>query len=237
MQWLIKLLVMLSWTLFAVHADIIVLHNGNRLEGKILSKGDVYRLELPYGTMSIASKDIKKIIYAKTNLDEYAQRQKEIADNDAEAHYQLYLWCNNNDLPKQAQRHLQLTLTIDPNHQKARNDLGYEYYEGRWVTHDKAMQLRGYVKHDNKWLSMPEYQVQMLRELQLQLATERKLRLAAEVRIAELEAEQANIIENITQLYQRLEDVEKEVAKPRYIIKKYQHIHPKPKPQNEDKDP
>jgi hypothetical protein len=64
---------------------------------------------------------------------EYERKRSEVP-NQAEAHYRLALWCDQNGLKAEAKAHLHHTLGLDPKREDAWKRLGYKRYGNRWMT-------------------------------------------------------------------------------------------------------
>ena len=66
-------------------------------------------------------------------LEQYCKRAAKVPPRDANAHFQFYLWCSQNQLGKQASFYLKEALLIDEDHEDARSSLGYVRYGSSWV--------------------------------------------------------------------------------------------------------
>ena len=60
----------------------------------------------------------------------------------AEGHWKLALWCGENGLEEEATAHLTAVTRLDPSREAAWKRLGYQRYEGRWMTADQAAALK-----------------------------------------------------------------------------------------------
>jgi hypothetical protein len=69
---------------------------------------------------------------AKARAD-YERKRSEVP-NQAEAHYRLALWCEQNGLKAEAKAHLHHTIGLDPKREEAWKRLGYKRYGNRWMT-------------------------------------------------------------------------------------------------------
>lgn len=232
-KWLCLLwigLLLVTWS----QADIIVLKNGGRLEGKAAERGNEVHVTQPNGTMVIQSSDVKQIIRATTKAEVYQQLQSMLDPNDAEGHYQLALWCQENSLPQYHRSELRSVLLANPDHEKARTAMGYERYKERWVTKEEAMALQGYVQWQGRWMTPEEKQQTLAQGLQKELEQERQARERAEVRLAEAERRINWLEQELARINTYVQELAREVARPRYIVHKY--VYPKFASSNEEKD-
>jgi len=89
--------------------------------------------------------------------DEYVKRATAVAADDAEAHYRLALWCEENGLAAEARHHHRAVVTLQPGHRASRRALGFEEVHGRWVQGKDAMRAKGFVEFEGRWLTPEEY--------------------------------------------------------------------------------
>ena len=66
-------------------------------------------------------------------LKEYCKRAALLPPRDANAHFNFYLWCTENDFGDEAGFYLKETLVIDEDHAGDRETLGYARYGSSWV--------------------------------------------------------------------------------------------------------
>ena len=82
----------------------------------------------------------------------YQERAKKLDAKDATGHYVLGLWCRKNGLADEARLEFEKVVALDPDHEGARQALGYVRHRGRWLSRDEAMKAKGLVRHDGKWI-------------------------------------------------------------------------------------
>jgi hypothetical protein len=139
-------------------ADTVILTDGRRIEGEIVKETpEKYVVKTKFGLQEIDKVDVKAVEYKKSDRQIYEEEKKKAA-GDAEAHYQLAQWCKEKGLTKEAEEELKKTIELDPNHEKARKELGYQKVGDKWLTEDEAMQLKGFKKWEGRWVSESEYQ-------------------------------------------------------------------------------
>jgi len=95
---------------------ILVLRNGNVLEGKIQRQSDFYRIKLPHSELQIRVDQVDTFCH---NLDEaYEQRRRRRTGGSADSHVDLARWCLRHDLLEFASRELLEARLIDPSHRQ-----------------------------------------------------------------------------------------------------------------------
>lgn len=204
-------------------SDVVYLKSGGKLEGKVTEKGSSVEIAMPTGIVTIPRNQIERIERSISKVELYQQYRNVLKAEDVEGHYHLALWCLENKLEEYYYRELQAVIAHDPDHEKAREALGYERYEGRWVTHDEAMTLRGYVKFRGEWTTPAQRDAILLEELEKQLVEERRLREATEERLAQAERRIYALELELTRLDGYVRELAEEVRRRRYIIIKKQH--------------
>jgi len=123
-----KFLIILSLWLFLSAstslADVIHLKGGRKLEGEIISeRGEKVKVKIKGGTITLNKSDILKV-EEKVSLEEFHQKKlAELKEDDAEAHFELALWCKRYGLYKEYEALLEKTLKINPEHTQAKRVL------------------------------------------------------------------------------------------------------------------
>lgn len=166
-------------------ADTVYLKSGKKLRGNIVKQdADKVMIETRYGTQTIEWADIDRIEQGKSEREEYEERKAKIGEKDAQAHYQLGLWCKENRLSTQARAEFEAAIEIDPGHDGARKELGYEKHKGQWLTHDEVMEKKGFKKWQGQWVSAQEYDRLLKKKIQQEKGQKEATKEAEEVRKA-----------------------------------------------------
>ncbi len=138
-------------------ADTIHLKNGRKLKGKIIEETDSsVTIEVKGGTLTISRRQIEKIEKEKTKKDIYKERAQKLDPKDAKGHFELAMWCKDNNLQEEMKQEIEKVLEIDPNHSKAHKELGHQWHDGKWLTPDEYAKATGLVKHNGKWITKEE---------------------------------------------------------------------------------
>jgi hypothetical protein len=145
----------------AALADAVYLKEGGKLEGKIVSESETeLKIATKFGIQTVPKESVARTEQTPTVLEEYESRRKEIAQDDAEGHYQLALWCRENGLLSKYNLELRDAILTDPNHEGARVELGYVFYGGRWVHTSSLEQLfkeKNLVAYKGRVITREEY--------------------------------------------------------------------------------
>jgi hypothetical protein len=144
-------------------ADYLVLADGRRIEGKILSESaKEVRIKTSVGELAFPRGEVRELKREATRDEVYAERLA--ACKTAEDYHQLGLWCEGEKLKKRAQEHYEKAVALDPDHAGARAKLGFVSYAGRWMTpaerdavlyeeHAAEMRAKGLVEHAGEWVT------------------------------------------------------------------------------------
>jgi hypothetical protein len=162
---LVFLAVLLSVPL--AFADVVKMKDGRTLEGKVIKSDDkLVTLKMRLGEVILKRDEIESIVKGPTIVDEYKKRAAKLKADDADGHFKLALWCNENKLPKEYREELAKTIEIDPDHAGARARLGQVKHEGKWV--DKK-----YLEDEKKnpWKKEIRKKMEVKKDLVFSLAT------------------------------------------------------------------
>ncbi len=151
----------LFWCCGIAPADVIRLHSGGELRGKLVKSAttDPVTIELLTGaTVRVHQVDIALVVPRPLTVEEYEVRARSVADTIA-AHWELAEWCRQHGLGAQRQTHLLRVVELDPEHEKARTGLGHVWKDGAWVDYDEYMLARGFVKYKSKYITPQELEL------------------------------------------------------------------------------
>lgn len=138
----------------AAVADTILLTNGQSLTGRVKSQGDQIVIELASGsTVTLDRSEVASVIAAPLPSEVLTEREKNLANGDAPAAFALAEWCDAQGLRKDAERLRWRTLEIDPDHAKAREDLGFRKLGAIWLTEADYQRAHGKVFFEGEWLT------------------------------------------------------------------------------------
>ncbi len=151
----------------ALHADVVTLKSGDKLEGKVLSEtATTIRLETPFGTTDIERSRIAKIEKGQTPKEIFAERKGKLKAGDVPGRWELLVYAKENKLTKEWKKLLDEILVLDPNHELANREIGKIQYDGKWFTKEqlekyqeeegKKMIAAGYVRYDGRWMKEEE---------------------------------------------------------------------------------
>jgi hypothetical protein len=137
-------------------ADVVRLKNGQTWEGTVTADGQKVALRVPGGIVVYFDRGEVREIIPSTPKAEILARMRRTLPDDAASHYQLALWCRENDLRTEMCRELEEVLRHDPDHPAARRLLGYVKTPDGWARQTEAWRAKGYVLRDGQWVSAEE---------------------------------------------------------------------------------
>ena len=139
--------------------DTVEISGGGHLTGDASRKPDsvIVRVDDEIHVALPVSR-VRRVIDSD-QLEAYRTRATKAGD-DAEAHYQLAVWCvTGSNVPGDSKHyrahHLQRAITLDPEHAKARAGLGYKKQNGKWIRTSDLMRGRGMISRAGRW-ELPE---------------------------------------------------------------------------------
>jgi len=132
-----RLLFLLIAVLFAfpeaLPADVVHLKSGVTIEGKVVDLGDQIKVEMKFGSRTIPKQKILRIETAKSTREEFQRKLKTLDPENIEQHLTLAEWCEPRSLKEEAKLCLERVLAENPDHDFARDKLGYKMGpHGRW---------------------------------------------------------------------------------------------------------
>lgn len=132
-----------------LRADIIFLEDGRVVEGEVVKKTqDEITIKTASGViMKLEPWEVTKVVKKEEVLKEYEKKKKELKPEDAQALYELALWCKKHALKEQFEKELRETLKLDPKHAEARKEL--DLIEGK-VEVEKKQPAEAKEKDQNK---------------------------------------------------------------------------------------
>ena len=148
----------------AAGAEVFVLENGGRVVGDLTNPNEIPREKYVVRTsegmlITLDRRQVKQILRPRPEELEYEKIWPRCPDT-IEEQWKLAEWCRERLLIEQRQRHLRRILELDPDHKEARRALGYDQFDGRWMTQEEVMIGRGYVRHGGKWMLPQEIQLE-----------------------------------------------------------------------------
>jgi hypothetical protein len=106
-----------------------------------------------------------------------ACRRKKIEPKDPEALYQLGLWAKGRGLAADALVLFQETISLRPDHEFARRALGFQFFQGKWMTPSEVKVAMGLIEFEGDWMT-----TQAKEAIRTARAREKERRVLEEVR-------------------------------------------------------
>jgi hypothetical protein len=143
--------------------DLFVLESGGRVEGEWLNREEqplrVYLVRTPAGlTISLPQDQVREAVRHSAADAEYHRRAPSVPDT-IEAQWALAEWCRSQGLTSERRTHLERIIQLDPNHQRARGALGYQYLQGQWITRSEFRRQEGYEYYQGRWRTPQEIEI------------------------------------------------------------------------------
>lgn len=203
------------------HADRLILENGNSIEGIVEKEGDTYVVEFSTGKMKIHESEVKEVIKEETDLQRFRKRHEQINEQDADAHYELGVWAQTHGLYKQSQQEFRHAIQRNPDHTRARQELGFVKKDGQWMTREEKMRREGYVQYQGEWMTPEVKQARIQRQDQLEEQNQR---------IQQLQEQLRNSRNQVAQLENKISDLRLELRNERLYNRRirYYPIFPYP---------
>jgi hypothetical protein len=130
----------------AVRGDVLKFKNGEELDGEILlERPDKVFFRTLAGAKWIARIDLAEIVKAPSLWQKYAELKKKFPST-ALGHFELAMWCGENKLVEERERHLKMAVALD-------------------VTFEPAFLALGFVKDGDKWLPPRKETVEIPRKV------------------------------------------------------------------------
>jgi len=140
-------------------AEVIHLKSGGRVEGEIIEREDG-RVRIRTSGRGIVTTideaEIEWIDQRPTARQVFERMAGALDPDDADGHFALGTWCRRHNLRNEMQELFRQAIEIDPDHERARAELGYVRTEEGWMTRDEAMEARGMVRVDGEWMTEEE---------------------------------------------------------------------------------
>lgn len=129
--------------------DVVVLKNGNRLDGKVVARGEQsITVRIKNAEFQVALSEVKEIIEQQTPQDLYVKMLEALDEKDGAGHFQVAQFCIKEHLDEEAIDLLRQALRIDPNHAEAKRALRELVDPAARVLVDEGRKLAAAGKHD-----------------------------------------------------------------------------------------
>lgn len=137
----------------ALRADVLTLTSGLKVEGIVVERGDKVDVQVPEGLFSYRRDVVQKIERKASALQQYRDARARVNPKDAEALYQLGLWCASRGMPVPAAQEFERATRANPHHVGAHQRLGHVQDGELWYSESDYQSHLGNVRLDGQWLS------------------------------------------------------------------------------------
>ena len=118
---------------YSLRADVVILKDGRRFEGKVIEKGQTVEIRKGSIKTFFERHEIARIEKKLSPAEELAERRAALDPKDADGHYELGMWCIDKRLRSKADELFETCIKIDLDHARARQMLGHVQRGGKWV--------------------------------------------------------------------------------------------------------
>lgn len=162
---IILVALIMGLSLSNLFADKVKLQNGAVVDGIVKEEGEKIIVETGLGVVKFDRKDVETIEKGKSKLEEYYEKFDDIKNSkNADDFYKLAKWAKDNALPKFVRNLYEKTIELNPDHEGARRALGFQLYQGKWMTQDEFMTAKGFIKFRDKWMTEAEKELIIAQE-------------------------------------------------------------------------
>jgi hypothetical protein len=181
-------------TAFSLEAagDEILLRNGGRLVGEVVSRTDrTMVVEIEGGQVSLPLAHVESVVAGPTPLGDYRDRAARLSAQDAAGWLELAQWASRERLDKPSREAFEQVLRADPANLAAHQALGDVLVNDRWLQGDEAYEARGYVRFEGRWMSPGERDAVMDARATEDLREQARHAARAQAREAQAQAKEA----------------------------------------------
>lgn len=139
----------------SARADLFLLANGGRVEGKLLNPREAPRRSYTIqpvagGKLTLQRSAVSQVVSRPDVLRSYESALPALPDTE-KAHWEMSEKCRKANLSQERKFHLEQVLRHNPEHADARYALGYRNLAGKWQREEDWREDQGYVLHDGQW--------------------------------------------------------------------------------------
>jgi len=166
-----------------LHGDSFILKTGGRVEGVLHNSDQSPRQQFIIRTskgsqITLAAHQVDEVIRKTASETHYENIVMKVRDV-AKDHWKMAEWCQENQLHRQREFHLERIVALEHDHAEARRALGFTLRNGKWIRPKEWMKAHGYIHHKGAWRTRQDVALQRDRE-EYQLAQKdyrRKLKI------------------------------------------------------------
>jgi len=137
---------------------LITLTDGREVRGIFIeSKPDVIWVGVDQGEIGLDPQTVAAMKAESNPQSEYEKRLGKLARSDAAGRWELTLWAKESGLTATAEEGAEGVIAADPGHRGARELLGHELHDGKWMTRAEAMRAKGFIEYKGEWVTKDQY--------------------------------------------------------------------------------
>lgn len=136
---------------------IVTLKNGSEVKGMYRGNADgAFWVESNGAEIGIERDSIAKIAPASTPEADYRKQKETLDKKDANAWWRLSQTATRGGMKAAAIEAARTAVRLEPDHSAAREFLGHQKVDGRWLTLDEVQAAKGLTLYEGAWLTESE---------------------------------------------------------------------------------
>lgn len=147
----------------SARADLFLLDNGGRVDGKLLNPDEsprvAYVIAPREGGRLVLQADAVERLVVKSEIETLYEAALPLVEDTADGHWDMAKKCESQGLKEQQEFHLEQVIRLNPDHDPARRALGYSRVAGHWRRPDEYMAEQGFVRHRGAWRLPQELEI------------------------------------------------------------------------------
>lgn len=162
----------------AAAADEVTLKNGSKLTGIVRETKDATKVEMEIGVgvIRLDRKDVLSVEKGPSPLAEYYEKWEQVKTSEKASDYlALAKFAKENSLSKFLRPLYEVVLRLDSENAEARKFMGFEKYQGKWMTRVEVNRAKGLVEFEGRWVTTAEREIVLSKRLESKLKREEEL--------------------------------------------------------------
>lgn len=139
--------------LLPARADRTYLVGGTVIDGKATTKNGKVVIQTESGEIAVPAESVARVERGDRAVSHFDARYAALRPGDVQGRLELADYCRAHDMRARERKLLLEVIAIDRDNETARARLGYVKTECGWLTQEEAMQTKGLVREDGRWVS------------------------------------------------------------------------------------
>lgn len=135
-----------------VRGDVVHLKGGTKLEGEVRDLGETLEVTRFSMQVTLRKSDVERVEKVASPYEEYLSKAKDPKLDTAAGRFAFAQWCKEKGWKDRYEEETRRCLALDPDYLPARQALGFEKYQGQWMTPDQIRFEEGFVRYEDRWV-------------------------------------------------------------------------------------